>query len=122
MEFREKALYHQIYPAKLLTDWGTAMLAAYLLWQHQLVIALLVALVPAVAASALVVRYADLESYKASAFGRDIARYMTPTMQLARLVGLAAFWAAAWYHAVLLVAAGLIIVVAAWARDFLWRG
>jgi len=35
METREKVLYHQIHPAKLLTDWGTLPIALYLLWQRR---------------------------------------------------------------------------------------
>jgi hypothetical protein len=29
MNFREKALYHQIHPPKLLADWGTGLISAF---------------------------------------------------------------------------------------------
>jgi hypothetical protein len=70
VEFADKALYHQIHPAKLLTDWATAFVAAYLLWEHALVAGLIVGFIPSVVASALVIRFADLERLKASGIRR----------------------------------------------------
>ena len=32
MNFKEKSLYHQIHPAKLLTDWITTVPSLFLLW------------------------------------------------------------------------------------------
>jgi hypothetical protein len=61
MELRERSLYHQIHPVKLLTDWLTAAFSAWLFWYHHLWTGLAVGVVPPVAASALLLRYADLE-------------------------------------------------------------
>ena len=120
MEFREKVLYHQIHPIKLLTDWGTGLAAAYLLWHHQLTAALLVGLVPPVVVSTLLLRWADLERYRASRFGRYVARYMTRATQLVRLAGLAFVWGGAWVRRPPWIAFGLAVIVAAWARGMLW--
>jgi hypothetical protein len=122
VEFADKALYHQIHPAKLITDWTTAFVAAYLLWQHALVAGLLIGVIPSVIASALVIRFADLERLKASGFGRYVGRYMTPAMQVARSAGAAIFWAAAWFRSPSVMAVGLAVIVVAWARGLLWRG
>lgn len=121
MDIREKALYHQIHPAKLLTDWSTAFTAAWLLWRGHLLLALMVGIVPAPVASALVIRFADLDRLKDSAPGRYLARYMTPAAQAVRVVGLVVFWAAAWWHSAPGLVGGLAIVVAAWGYGLLQR-
>jgi hypothetical protein len=77
MDFREKQLYHQIHPAKLFTDWSTGFIALYFLWQHNLVVALVIMFVPAITVSLLMVRYLDLEKYKQSPFGRYVRVYMS---------------------------------------------
>jgi hypothetical protein len=69
MELQEKYLYHQIHPLKLLTDWGTGILALYPLWQHNLLPALMIALIPPPIASFLLIRFAGLEKYRNSSFG-----------------------------------------------------
>jgi hypothetical protein len=122
MESSEKALFHQVHPAKLVTDWSTSLVAAAFLWQHQLLAALLVGLVPPVVASILVIRFADLERLKASPAGRYVGRYMTRSMELVRSAGAGAFWAAAWFHSPWAMAIGIGVIVLAWARGRLWPG
>ncbi len=62
MTLLEKSLYHQIHPAKLIADWGTGLLALYPFWQHQLWIAVVVAFVPSIIVTFILIRYADLEN------------------------------------------------------------
>lgn len=119
MDFKQQSLYHQIHPAKLLTDWSTAFIAAWLFWEGHLVLGLAVGLVPAPIASALVIRFADLERLKDSAFGHYIARYMTTAAQTVRLLGAAIFWIAAWYHSWVGMATGLLVIVVAWSYGLL---
>jgi hypothetical protein len=69
MTLREKFLFHQVHPAKLATDVLSAVISLYFFWQHQLVIALLTHFVPPPVASAMVIRFADLEPYKSSLLG-----------------------------------------------------
>ncbi len=76
MDFNEKVLYHQIHPAKLATDIGASLVSTYLMWRRRFAWAMLAAFVPAVVASILVIRYADLERRKRSRFGRYMRRYM----------------------------------------------
>lgn len=113
---REKLLYHQIHPLKLLVDWGTAALAATLLWEHRLLPALLVGLVPPLLATVALLRWADLEPYKASPFGRYVSQYMSRGMEGVRLLGLAVAWIGAWAQAPLLLFLGVWVILAAWAR------
>ncbi len=63
---QEKLLYHQIHPIKLLTDWSTGIIALYLLWLHNITMALLVAFAPSIIISFAIIRFVDLEKYKHS--------------------------------------------------------
>jgi hypothetical protein len=122
MEMREKTLYHQIHPLKLVTDFGTAFVAAFLLWRHRLLAAALVGLVPSVLVSTLLLRFAPLDRLKESPFGRYVARYMTRTMELVRFAGVAIFWGGAWVHRPIVMAVGFLLIVAVWSRGKLWPG
>ena len=115
MDLRARLLYHQIHPLKLLTDWGTAAVAAWLLWDHRLGAALLVGFVPPILVTAILVRWADLEPYRDSSFGRYVARHMTRAVEGLRLAGLAVAWGAAWAHRPLYTAGGVAIILGAWA-------
>ena len=119
---RQRVLLHQIHPLKLATDWGTAIAAAYLLWQHQLGPALIVGLVPPVVVTLALLRWADLGSLGASPLGRYIQRHMTRAMEALRFGGLAFAWLAAWRHWAVGIAAGVLVILAAWARGTLTTG
>jgi hypothetical protein len=120
MDAREKVLYHQIHPLKLATDVGTAVIATVLLWRHELVAALLVGFVPSIAATALLVRFGNLEKLKESPLGRYVARSMTRAMEAVRFAGLAVSWTGAWWHRPAMVAAGAIVILTVWARGKFW--
>ncbi len=116
MILREKSLYHQIHPLKLFTDWSTGIIALYPLWQHKLLIALLIAFVPSILVSLLLIRYADLEKYRQSAFGKYIRQYMTRPIEMMRFAGYALMAIGAWVHAAWLIPAGLFVILLAWLR------
>jgi hypothetical protein len=120
MDFGEKVLYHQIHPAKLAADVGGSLASTYLMWRRRFVAAMLAAFVPAVVASVLVIRYADLEKRKHSPFGRYIGRYMDRRVEAWRFFGQVVVWVGAWYRVGKLVPIGVAIVVAAWASG-VWR-
>ncbi len=115
----EKTLYHQIHPAKLATDWGTGVLALFLLWQHQWIAAALVALIPPVLATLLVMRYADLEKQKNSAFGHYLLKSMTRWAETLRFMGYALMGTGAWVHLVWMVVVGLLVIVFAWTNGLI---
>lgn len=119
MDMKEKVLYHQIHPAKLLTDWGTMAVALSLLWQHRWRLALIVAFVPSIIASYTLIRYADLEPYKQSRFGAYIAGSMTRTMEGIRFLGAAVMMVGAWRRRGWMLPAGLLIILAGWMRGIL---
>jgi hypothetical protein len=121
MDFHEKVLYHQIHPAKLAADIGGSLVSTYLMWRRRFVAAMLAAFVPALLASVLVIRYADLDRRKHSRFGLYMRRYMDRRVVDAwRFFGQLVMWVGAWYHVGKLVPIGVATVVAAWVSG-LWR-
>jgi len=120
MDFSEKVLYHQIHPAKLAADISAAFISTYLVWQHKFGLAMLSAFVPAILASILVMRFADLERLKQSPFGRYVRQFMTRRIEGWRFAGQIVAWVGAWYHQFWLIAAGVVAVIAAWMSG-LWR-
>jgi hypothetical protein len=121
MTFRERMLYHQIHPVKLLTDGSSAVIATWLMWTHLWVAALVVAFLPPVLMSSILIGLGRLDEYRASALGRYVAKNLTHTMEAVRLAGLVLVWLGAWYHVVWLIPAGLAVILAAWFRGWLFR-
>jgi hypothetical protein len=80
-------IYHQVHPLKLITDWGMAMLAARLLWQHCLMLVLAAAIIPSAVVTILLTQFAGLDRSKHSTLGRYVAVHMTRAMEAARLAG-----------------------------------
>jgi hypothetical protein len=73
---RERYILHQIHPLKLLTDVASGFGSLVPPWRRELGLALSVMLVPPPIASAVVIRCANLERQRDSAFGRYVARTM----------------------------------------------
>jgi hypothetical protein len=111
---QEKTLYHQIHPLKLATDWATGIAALYSFWEHKIIPRLLIAYVPSVLVSVILLRLADLWRQRDSAFGRYVQKYMTRFAQSARLIGYAVMAAGAWFHLVWLILVGLLVILIAW--------
>ena len=121
MDFNEKVLYHQIHPAKLAADVSGSIVSTYLMWRRRFAWAMLAAFLPAVVASVLVARYADLERRKHSRFGRYMRIYVDRRFLDAwRFFGQVVMWVGAWYRVGKLIPIGCAIVVAAWPSGA-WR-
>jgi hypothetical protein len=116
MNSKDKYLYHQIHPLKLFTDISAAFGGLCFLWRHQLAFALVVMLAPPFLVSLLLMRYADLEGYRESAFGKYIARSTSHAMEAVRLAGMAVTALGAWRHSVWIIFAGIVIVLFGWLR------
>lgn len=114
MTLQERTLYHQIHPLKLATDIGVTAPAIALFWAHQFWAALLVTLLPSVIVSAALLRWGRLEWLRDSAFGRYLARYMTPAAQFARSLALILLCVGGWLRLWWVIALGLLIVLVAW--------
>jgi hypothetical protein len=120
MTRKEKILYHQIHPLKLLTDCIAGFAALYLLWRHRFCAALLETSVPPILASTLIIGYVDLEPYRRSPFGRYIEQYMTREMQSLRLMGYLVMMLGAWHRRPWPVPLGLAVVLFAWFRGLIF--
>ena len=118
MDNREKVLYHQIHPAKLGTDIAVTLPTLALFWWGNLLGGILATL-PSLVASALVMRYANLERIRDSAAGAYLRKYMTPAVQAVRFGGLLVMILGAWYHVLWPIAVGLLVILFAWFRGFL---
>ena len=116
MDFRERLLYHQIHPAKLLTDWCAAVVSFYFLWQHQLALGVAIAIVPPVLVSIAVIQFSDLYGYKKSRMGRYVHKYMSMEAHATKLFGFLVSAAGAWYNLLPVVVVGIILVVLVWLR------
>ena len=110
----ERAVVHQLHPAKIAVDVLSAAGALWLFWLHHLLDGVGVALVPPLVASTLIMRF-DLEPLRVSISGERMLRYMTPAVQAARLLGFLVMAFGAWtQHAWIIVASVLWIVFWWW--------
>jgi hypothetical protein len=116
MTLAERVLYHQIHPAKLFADIASAVIAIDLFWQHELVPGLIIAFLPPVLVSAVLIREADLERYRSSPMGAYLRRFMPPWVQAVRLFGAGVMLYAAWHHVPAGVYGGLALVAVCWAN------
>jgi hypothetical protein len=116
MTLAERVLYHQIHPAKLFADIASAVIAIDLFWQHELVPGLIIAFLPPVLVSAVLIREADLERYRSSPMGAYLRRFMPPWVQAVRLFGAGVVLYAAWHQVPAGVYGGLALVAACWAN------
>ena len=110
----DRLLYHQIHPLKLFTDISTAAAASLLFWAHRPAAAFLVGFIPSIVVSGALVRWADLEPYRRSAFGKYVAQFMTRRVEVARLAGLLPLWGGAWARRPALILAGVAWIVGCW--------
>jgi len=116
LDASEKALYHQIHPAKLGTDVASAVVSLYLLWIYELVLGLIAGYLPSIIATILVIQFTDLEKYKQSTFGKYVKTYMNRNMQAVRLVGDTLSKIAAWFNTLPVVVISMLIILLAWLR------
>ena len=120
MDFQEKKLYHQIHPLKLATDIGVTPLSLYFVWEHRVLPALLVGFVPPLVVSLAMLKWTpNLEKAKRSAFGRYVKKYMTPFIELNRLLTLVPMAYGAWIHEFGFIVLGLVILAVAWCNGFI---
>lgn len=127
--FSERRLYHQIHPIKLATDIGSAIAFLFFLWQHRIARALAAGFAPPIIVSGVMMASPlDLEKLKNSRLGRYVSRYMTPAIEVVRLLTLVPMASGAWTHHIWLIVLGLAMLLMArcngliWAQGFVRRG
>jgi hypothetical protein len=116
LTFAERALYHQIHPAKLFADTATSLIAIDLFWRHELIPGLIMALLPPVLVSAVLLREADLGRYRSSPMGAYLRRFMPPWVQTVRVFGVAVAFYSSWHQVPAGIYGGLALVAVCWAN------
>jgi hypothetical protein len=122
MTARERELFHQLHPAKLLTDWSTAAVAGALLWFRHPYAALAVGWGPSVIVTALFLSGrldAALERLRERRAVQAIAPRLTADVNAIRFAGLALWWVGCWLHQGLLIPLGILVIAAGWLLA--WR-
>lgn len=118
----EKRLYHQIHPVKLTTDVTTAFASTYLLWKQLLIHAILLAIVPSIVVSIVLINTVSLQRYKDSTFGRYLSKYMdSRIIDTVRFCGFFLMMIGGWYHLAWLISIGFAIIIVCWSRGLLFR-
>ena len=121
LSLKEKILYHQIHPLKLAADIGCEPVSLYYFWRHNLLLGLATHFLPPIAASLLLIRYANFEAYKNSKAGAYLRRHMTEPVQTVRFVGDLAMVFGAWFHQIVWIAVAVVVIIGAWCAG-LMRG
>jgi hypothetical protein len=121
MNLRERILLHQVHPAKLATDLGTGLAAAWLLWDQMLPAALIVGFLPSILMSIYLILRADLSRYRDTPLGRYFLSPRTRPGDPVRLFGLIVMWVGSWFNSIPGAIAGLVIILFAWGKGLLVR-
>ena len=117
MIVRDRERYHQLHPAKLLVDWGTAIAAGGLLWWREPLAAAAVGFGPSILVTLVFLsgRLDDaLESIRSKPAGQAIGSKLSADVNLLRFAGLAVSWAGCWFHNAPLVSLGVFVILGAW--------
>jgi hypothetical protein len=119
MTIRERVLYHQVHPLTLTADAAAIVAGAVLLWQQHLLRAMAIGLGLPIAASVIVIQFANVERLAQSRSGHYVARYMTRWTVVARVIGVFIAWEGAWYRSAFWCGVGMLVVALVWARGAL---
>lgn len=113
----DRSRYHQLHPAKLAVDWGSAAIAGALLWRHQWVAASAAGFGPSIVATTAFLsgRYDDaLEEIRNRRGARSIAERLSAAVNTIRFGGLAVAWVGCWLHRPWWIPAGALVVAFGW--------
>ena len=110
----ERYLLHQVHAAKLATDITFGIVSIVLIWRHRVMSAFVIAFVPAIVASALVLRL-DLSGLRDTRRGSYVLANMPPGAQAMRILGQIFAWLAAYQRRPNGIVAGLLITLSGWS-------
>ena len=122
MNFNDRKLYHQIHPVKLFADVAVTPIAIYFLWHRQIWTAILVAFLPPILVSTVMLIWPpdSLERIRSSSAGRYLKSYMTPVVEAIRFLVLIPVAYGAWTHQFWPIWIGLVVLILAWLNGFLF--
>ena len=110
----ERRLYHQVHPAKLLTDVGADLAGTVLFWRRQRIAGIVVSVLPPMLASGMAMN-SDLEWIHRSRWAPALRQHMTPNMEGVRMAGFMLHALGAWQRRPALIAAGWGCIAIGWA-------
>jgi hypothetical protein len=110
----DRYLLHQVHAAKLATDITFGIVSTVLMWRHRVASALVIAFVPAIVASALVLRL-SLSGLRDTQRGKYVLANMPPSAQAMRLLGQIFAWLAAYQRRPSGIVAGILITLGGWS-------
>jgi len=116
----DRLLLHQVHAAKLATDITFGIISTVLMWRHRVVSALVIAFVPAIVASTLVLRL-DLSGLRDTRRGRYVLANMPPTAQAVRMLGQIFAWLAAYQRRPSGIVARNLITLSGWSFGLVQR-
>ena len=116
MRTAERALVHQVHPAKIGADVAASVVSNVLLWRARPKAGIAVRVLLPLAGSAAVLRFADLDALARTGRGRYVLAHMPPPAQAVRLAGDALMGLGAYRHRPALIAVGAAVVVAGWSH------
>jgi hypothetical protein len=114
-----RVLLHQVHPVKLGADITAAVVSTALLWRGRTTAGLAVRWGLAVAGSAAVLAFADVEALAGTRRGRYVLAHMPPAAQAVRLAGDTVLTMGARRRSVALLVAGGLVVLAGWSHGLL---
>jgi hypothetical protein len=116
----EDLVLHQIHWTKLAADGAAEIVSLPLIWTGRRTLGLVVHfLAPAIASAVLLC--ADTSRLRSTRRGRYVLKHMPPTAQAVRFAGDAVVTVGAWQRNSLLIAAGVLIVIAGWSHGLVVR-
>lgn len=119
--FKELKLYHQIHPIKLATDIASAIGFLFFLWCHRIAPALVAGFLPPIIVSGVMMIWPpNVENVKNSPLGKYVSKYMTPTIEVVRLLTLVPMAWGAWTLRIWLIMLGFVMLLLAWCNGLIW--
>ena len=116
MRLADKAVVHQVHPAKIAADVTASVISNALLWTGRPKAAIAVRVLLPVAGSLAVLTTADLDALAATRPGRYVLAHMPPSAQAVRLAGDALMGLGAHRRSVALLMAGALVIGAGWSH------
>jgi hypothetical protein len=116
MRLADKAVVHQVHPAKIGADITASVISNALLWKGRPKSAITVRVLLPAAGSLAVLSLADLDPLAAARPGRYVLAHMPPAAQAVRLAGDALMGLGAHRRSAALLIGGAIVIAAGWSH------
>jgi hypothetical protein len=119
LTFQERALLHQVHPAKLAVDISASAISCALLWKHRLAAGLAVHYLAPVVGSAVILRVANVDRLVNTPGGSYVLTHMPPLMVALRLLGDTLMTIGAWRKRPDAILSGMLLVAVGWSHGLL---